>query len=105
MNDAAHRHEKLAWDLSAGARVKRFFKGSAIETQMFSNHKKKLVKARRQKSPASRQVKVAPANQEPVPAPGGPEFDIEANLSSNRDSIVSFVLRRTMNTTHTQLDT
>ena len=68
---------------------------------MFSNHKKKLVKARRQKPPARRQVQVAPANQEPVPAPGGPEFDIEANLSSNRDSIVSFVLRRTMNTTHT----
>ena len=103
MNDAAHRHEKLAWDLSAGARVKDFkiFKKSAIETQMFSNHKKKLVKARRQKPPARRQVQVTPANQEPVPAPGGPEFDIEANLSSNRDSIVSIVLRRTMNTTHT----
>ena len=73
---------------------------SAVETEMFSHHKKKLMKVRRQRLPA-RQKQVAPANQEPVPAPGGPEFDIEANLSSNRDSIVSFVLRRTMNTTHT----
>ena len=97
VNGDAHRSRVRSF-------VLKFSEKSAVETEMFSHHKKKLMKVRRQRLPA-RQKQVAPANQEPVSAPEGAKFDTKDNPSSNRDAIVSFVLRHTMNTTHTHIHT